>query len=74
MERICMTVLQLANGDDDAADEAAVAPFETPPFEFDFEFEFCFVDGDDNDDVGILVLRYFPDIFMFVLLLSSSDL
>ena len=70
MERICMTVLQLANGDDETADEAA-APFETPPFEFDFEFEFCFVDnGDDNDDdVGILVLF----IFMFVLL-SSSDL
>ena len=64
MERICMTVLQLANGDDAAADEAA-APFETPPFEF--EFECCFVDnGDDNDDI-------FPHIFMFVLL-SSSDL
>ena len=63
MERICMTVLQLANGD-----EAAAAPFETPPFEFDFEFEFCFVDnGDDNDDI-------FPHILMFVLLLSSSDL
>ena len=70
MERICMTVLQLANGDDAAADEAAAAPFETPPFEFDFEFEFCcFVDnnGDDNDDI-------FPHILMFVLLLSSSDL
>jgi hypothetical protein len=67
MERICMTVLQLANGDDETADEAA-APFETPPFEFDFEFEFCFVDnGDDNDDI-------FPHILMFVLLLSSSDL
>ena len=69
MERICMTVLQLANGDDETADEAAAAPFETPPFEFDFEFEFCFVDnnGDDNDDI-------FPHILMFVLLLSSSDL
>ena len=68
MERICMTVLQLANGDDAAADEAAAAPFETPPFET-FEFEFCFVDnnGDDNDDI-------FPHILMFVLLLSSSDL
>ena len=69
MERICMTVLQLANGDDETADEAA-APFETPPFEFDFEFEFCcFVDnGDDNDDI-------FPHILMFVcVLLSSSDL
>ena len=63
-----MTVLQLANGDDETADEAAAAPFETPPFEFDFEFEFCFVDnGDDNDDI-------FPHILMFVLLLSSSDL
>ena len=62
-----MTVLQLANGDDEAADEAAAAPFETPPFEFDFEFEFCFVDnGDDNDDI-------FPHILMFVLLLSSSS-
>ena len=63
-----MTVLQLANGDDETADETAAAPFETPPFET-FEFEFCFVDnnGDDNDDI-------FPHILMFVLLLSSSDL
>ena len=67
MERICMTVLQLANGEDETADEAAAAPLETPPFET-FEFEFCFVDnGDDNDDI-------FPHILMFVLLLSSSDL
>jgi len=83
MERICITVLQLANpsfkncGDEDEADEAA-APFELfeTPFECEFEFEFCFVDnGDDNDDVdvvGILVL--FPNILMFAVLLSSSDL
>lgn len=87
MERICITVLQLANpsfkncGDD--ADDESAPPFETLPFEF--EFEFCFVDNgdddDDDEDVGILVLvllvfsstEYFPNIFMFVLL-SSSDL